>query len=168
MRRLILSAHSGGGEALGAMLEQMQGLGLPVGMVVLLDAINGPREELPRIQRWLQGRLEADLRALRGRSLDEQRRYLASSLRFRAYYTSTSFYTPLHEALNAFLVDWFAQHEGEFGGPEGEALSLWLRNYQVLPADGGHNQLVGAGYLLEALQVLPADGAAGEAGVARR
>ncbi|MCS6916051.1 MAG: hypothetical protein RMK29_03790 [Myxococcales bacterium] len=161
--RLLLSAHSGGGEALGVMVPGIERLGL----VALFDAINGPREELPRLQRWLAARLEQDLAALRGKDAAEQQKYLASSLRFRAYFTRTRRYAPLHDdpdlqfaegirPLRQFLDDWFAAHAEELGGPSGAAWLGLRANYQVLGVAGvSHDRLVGAGTLRDALGALP-------------
>ncbi len=169
VRRVVLSAHSGGGEALGVMLGSSEPRA-PLAMVVLFDAINGPREELPRVERWLAGRLRGELLRLHGLDPEEQRRYLATSLRFRAYYTQSGTYMPLHNdpgavlwgaapglrPLAQFLDEWLATHKDELGGTEGVAYQGLRDNYQVIPVpEAGHSSMIGAGRLHEALRALP-------------
>jgi hypothetical protein len=136
-RRVVFSAHSGGGGILNPKLGPENEFTMPVkdetkeekkareraakkfddnwrarqahppgtrptGLreVALFDAINGPHE-LSHATVWVTDNIKADIAALEDKSESEQRKYLADSVRFRAYYSTTDdgTYVPAHEAL---------------------------------------------------------------------
>lgn len=167
LHRVLLSAHSGGGDALGQILALPELAPRHLGLVAFFDGINGPKEELPRVQRWLSASLGRDLARLRALDPEGRRRYLREAPRFRAYHSQSAYYGPLHDdpevrhgeglrPLRQFLDEWFAAHAALLGGEGSEGYRLLRENYQVQRSkDAMHDQLLGSGALLDALSALP-------------
>jgi hypothetical protein len=118
--RVVLSAHSGGGPNITAPLAGDKPYGKTVKVsdsvrdIVLFDAINGFGEEA-NVETWLTKRIAADLANLAATPGDDaaQQAYLSTSLRFKAYFSTTlkgskkypdGFYITQHEALRAFIA----------------------------------------------------------------
>jgi hypothetical protein len=148
IKRVLLSAHSGGGGRIAEMLAGKKGK-LPANMnaLFLFDAINGSNE-LAIDRDWLLGQLNSDLATLLrlarthpfdpGKNSELQRQYLNNSLRFRAYYTNTS-YVPRHLKLKEAIDNWFKKNETLLKGSLTVGSGIYDRlrdNYQVIPV--GH------------------------------
>ena len=164
VERVVLSGHSGGGGAIADMLSQPGQPRLPssLGEVALFDGINGDGE-LGVVRGWVVNQLNRDLSALTpsGITPDQQQAYLRNSLRFRAYYTNSS-YAARHDILDQAIKAWFAQHKSALGGSS-SPLYIGLReHYQVIAVGhGDHEVILSRGdRLLDALSALPPASAA--------
>jgi hypothetical protein len=161
--RVILSGHSGAGDPLSAMMQEPGTPRLPSALkeVALFDSINGPIE-LGRVTDWVRQHLDADLAALislgRGSGIEtpEQTAYLQKSIRFRAYYTNSS-YRERHEKLQKSIDEWFKQNAASALGVGSTLYTQLYNNYRTIPVGHGqHNKIMGKdNQLLEALTTLP-------------
>jgi hypothetical protein len=136
IKKILLTAHSGGGEIISTMMAEPGQPRMPANLklVALFDAINGDKTEFPNVKTWVIEQLELDLTALTaaGSSSEQKYRYLHTSMRFRAYYTDSS-YRPRHERLEKAINAWFALNAGTLGGITSEFFSMLRGNYQVIP-----------------------------------
>jgi len=157
--RVIFGGHSGAGAPIADILGEkgQPRLSAKIGEVALFDAINGPNE-LGKVTHWVTERLNLDLAELTkaGTTEAQQLAYLQTSMRFRAYYTNSS-YKERHETLNASIVNWFSGHKKELGGEKSPTFKALRDNYQVIPVGhGDHNMIVGRGSKMEdAIDHLP-------------
>jgi hypothetical protein len=165
--QVILSGHSGGGLPVSEMLKPAGQDRLPTGLgeVALFDAINGPKE-LAAVKGWVTQQLDADyfelLRLERafpwevGKAVEAQRAFLATSMRFRAYYEPKPLYDykARHVDLQSSLQDLFAARAI---GISSSVWDRWTDNYRVIEvADAkDHDSLVGTGALRNAIDNLP-------------
>ncbi len=175
---VMLTGHSGAGELINErLLGAAPGSSLPSAVgtlreVALFDAVNGPNEFLA-LEKWLGDQLAADLATLTALpDRAAQLAYLASSMRFRAYFTDNEYYAKWHIGplpakdarmagrlpLTQFLTDWFKANAAKLGGDTSDVYRALRRNYGVIPA--GHKEhpdVVARGdRLAEALSLLPA------------
>jgi hypothetical protein len=120
--RIVLSAHSGGGPAITSPLAKSDrkaggvAISPEVRDIALFDAINGTGEE-KNVRTWLSRQIAADIARLEVHPHDDaaQREYLATSTRFRAFFSDTDkskkhprgFYVDQHRRLQDFLADTF-------------------------------------------------------------
>ncbi len=151
----VLSAHSGGGDALSLVLAE-DGIGRrprALGAIVLFDAVNGD-EELSRLLSFLDAALRRDADAIASAGdADAQLAALARGTLFRAITTGAPFYAARHHALDAFLSRWFEAHADAAGD---EVTAAWRARYRVVFSDHrDHETLVGSGALEDALRALP-------------
>lgn len=169
--KVILSAHSGGGGAIGEkMLAGKDQTSAPkaLGELVLFDAINGPNETTGVVT-WVQQQLDHDLAELTkaGATSATQTQYLATSVRFRGYHTGPAKATPnpsinagyanRYAVVEAAIAKWFKDHAQALGG-ENSLLYTQLRaNYQITAiGHDDHEQVLSKGdKLQEAIGALP-------------
>jgi hypothetical protein len=146
-RKVVLSAHSGGGHTVRSMLESQNkqrqrrpttGLAaLPAGLaeVSLFEAINNDTE-LDTVKRWVTGKLDDLLAVLTdsARSTADKDKELAATPKFRAYYAVGGFrnYEDRHKKLYVAIREWF-RNNGTALGPYAE--KLWPL-FQVVPVSG--------------------------------
>ena len=162
--RVILSGHSGAGAPIADMLAEPGTPRLPAKLaeVALFDSINGPNE-LRMVTAWVLQHLDADLAALTalgaasGVVTPAQAAYLQKSIRFRAYYTNSS-YRERHEKLQKSIDDWFKKNAATALGAGSPLYTQLYDNYRTLPVHhGAHNKIMGKDdKLLDALTALPA------------
>jgi Domain of unknown function (DUF4157) len=157
--RVILSGHSGAGRPIADMLTEPGQPRLPssLGEVALFDSINGDGQ-LIAVRAWVLRRLAQHLDALTASSVTpaQQQAYLQTGLRFRAYYTNSS-YAARHASLHQSIEAWFARHAAQLGGRIAP-LYVGLRDhYQVVAVGhGDHEGILGReNRLLDALSALP-------------
>jgi hypothetical protein len=161
--RVILTGHSGAGGRISEMIAEPGAPRLPSALaeVALFDAINGPGE-LGIITTWVLNHLDADLAALMaggiatGVMTQQQADYLHTSMRFRAYYTNSS-YQARHEKLQASIDGWFKTNGGMLGGVSSPLYTQLYDNYRTAPVHhGAHNLIMGKDdRLRDALSTLP-------------
>lgn len=164
--RVILSGHSGAGGRISEMMAEPGTPRLPSALaeVALFDAINGP-VELGIITTWVLHHLDENLAALMslgtasGVATPAQAAYLQKSMRFRAYYTSSS-YSERHKMLQKSIDSWFDTHAATIGGAGSTLYKQLYENYRTIPVHhGSHNLIMGKDdRLLDALTTLPAAG----------
>jgi hypothetical protein len=157
VRTVIVSGHSGGGGHIADMLSERGTPRLPsnMGELVLFDAINGPNE-LRTVTDWVRGRLRGDLHNLTIRPTEADRlAYLASSLRFRGYYTGGG-YATRYRALNASIHAWFGANAGALSRLGPSVGTRLHDNYAIAQVSGSHNHIMGTdSSLLDAINALP-------------
>jgi hypothetical protein len=161
--RVILTGHSGAGGRISEMMAEPGTPRLPsvLAEVALFDAINGPGE-LGIVTTWVLNHLDADLAALMAGGIatgvvtQQQADYLHTSMRFRAYYTSSS-YQARHEKLQASIDGWFKTNGGMLGGASSPLFTQLYDNYRTAPVHhGAHNLIMGKDdRLLDVLTTLP-------------
>jgi Domain of unknown function (DUF4157) len=174
---VMLTGHSGAGELIdekllgGAPTSSLPSKVGRLAEVVLFDAVNGPNEFLAT-EKWLEDQLNADL-AKASAAPDEpaKRAYLATSMRFRAYFTNNAYYTKWHVGplpydkklagkvpLRQFVDGWFTANESKLGGAASPVYTALRRNYDVIPAGHkDHERVMATGdRLKEAISILPA------------
>lgn len=161
--RVILSGHSGAGDPLSAMMHEPGTPRLPSALqeVALFDSINGPIE-LGRVTDWVRQNLDTDLAELislgtgSGIETPAQTAYLQKSIRFRAYYTNSS-YRERHEKLQQSIDKWFSKNAAPALGAGSTLYTQLYNNYRTIPVDHGqHNKIMGKdNRLLDALTTLP-------------
>ncbi|MGE5140536.1 MAG: DUF4157 domain-containing protein, partial [Rudaea sp.] len=170
--RVILSGHSGAGEAINEkMLSAQPGTSAPSKMkeLVLFDAVNGPHEVAGLIK-WIQASLDHDRDELtkKGITPKDQASYLASSTVFRGYHTGPDKATP-NDSVNAgyanryavvqkAIDDWFTANAAALGG-SGSTLYTGLYKHYLIKSVGHneHDLILGKdNKLLEAINALPA------------
>lgn len=163
--RVILSGHSGAGAPIADMLDEPGTPRSPskLAEVALFDAINGPNE-LRMVTAWVLRHLDADLAALTAlgtasgvAATPAQAAYLQKSIRFRAYYTNSS-YRERHEKLQKSIDDWFKANAATTLGVGSLLYTQLYDNYRTIPVHhGAHNVILGKDdKLLDALTALPA------------
>lgn len=157
--RVLLSGHSGAGEPIAAMLAPTGQARLPsaFGEVALFDSINGDGE-LAAVVAWVRQRLDHDLAALTtsGIMAAQQQAFLDTSLRFRAYFTTSS-YAARHQRLLQAIATWFNQHAARLGGL-GASFAAQLRDHYLVIAVGhSHHEVIMSEQdrLLDAIKALP-------------
>jgi hypothetical protein len=168
--RVVLSGHSGAGRPIADMLSQPGQPRLPssLGEVALFDSINGDAQ-LAAVRDWVLLRLGQDLATLTGSGITptQQQAQLQAGLRFRAYYTNSS-YAARHVRLNQSIETWFGQHAAHLGGRNSPLFASLRDHYRVIAVGHGeHEVILGRdSRLLEALNALPpaATGGASSAG----
>ena len=162
--RVILAGHSRGGDTIATMIASPKKL-LPsnIAQWVLFDGIHGES-----YQRWAPGWLDADVKKLRNlTSVNDQRAFLRSSRRFRAYHAGSS-YTQRHCNLLAAIKAFFDRNRKDTPGMPAEVWNALRANYQVIAANQDDHFLVGKPLdgvsaeppLLHALNALPLTSAA--------
>jgi hypothetical protein len=158
--RVVLSGHSGAGSQITSMFSEPHQPRLPssLGEVALFDSINGD-DQLVKVQAWALGQLDHDLSVLTasGTTPKQQVAYLQTSLRFRAYFTTGSYYASRHAVLDRSIRAWFSRQTAALGGKDSPAFTALRSNYQIIPVGHGqHDQILGRNYrLLDALRALP-------------
>ncbi len=157
--RVVLSGHSGAGAPIAAMLSEPGQPRLPasLGEVALFDSINGPGE-LTAVTNWVLARLAGDLAALTASGVTpaQQTAYLQTSLRFRAYYTNSS-YAARHLTLHGSIEAWFARHATALGGRASPMYATLRDHYRVVAVGhSDHEVILGRdNKLQDALNLLP-------------
>jgi hypothetical protein len=158
---VIFGGHSGAGGPIADILGEkgQPRLSSKVGEVALFDAINGPIE-LGQVANWVRERLNHDVSELTkpGITPDQQKAYLQTSMRFRAYHTETDFYKPRHEQLKAFIENWLVTNAAaKLGGKTSDVYTALHDNYQVISVGhSDHDHILGLGNrLLDAVNNLP-------------
>src|ERR1700722_11480013 len=158
--RVVMSGHSGGGLSISEMMSEK---GQPrfastLGEIALFDAINGPNE-FASVKQWVLSQLDRDFASLTasGPTASQQLQFLSTSMRFRSYYTNSS-YAARHISLQQAIDDWFARHSAALGGAGSPTYKAFYANYHVFAAGhADHEVIMSRGdKLLEALSVLPA------------
>jgi hypothetical protein len=150
--RVVLSAHSGGGNTVVRMLNEPGRSRLPATMaeLVLFDGLHGKSYDV--VNTWLQEKLDHDLTELtnskRKGNEKEQRTYLATSPRFRGYHTATAGkgYSRTYKPVDDFLTKWFADNEAALGGQNTLAYQGLRHNYKVVTTGlgpGDHENIMG-------------------------
>jgi LAS superfamily LD-carboxypeptidase LdcB len=122
---VVLSGHSGAGATFARMMGGKSTRPEYLREVVMFDSINGSNE-LGAISGWLVRQLGSDLKALTGvASAQLRQEYLATSFRFRGYFSHPSsattdrkkkgywIYLDMYGQLEARLNKWFADHDEE-------------------------------------------------------
>ncbi|HET8755080.1 MAG TPA: hypothetical protein VFM58_03675 [Solirubrobacteraceae bacterium] len=162
---IVLSAHSGGGDVIAAM---MRGGRMPadVAGIFLFDALHGwgPDE----VARFLRARLDSELAHLHGiwtakngsatpeAIADEQTAWLlASGFRFRGF-SSAKYAKTYTTKLRPQLEPWFTGHAAQLGGADSAVFRVLSANYleqATVPAGEKHEPVVGQ-HLLESLSRL--------------
>ena len=162
--RVILSGHSGAGGPISEMMAEPGTPRLPSALkeVALFDAINGPGE-LRIVTNWVLQHLDTELAVLMslgtgaGIETPKQTAYLQKSIRFRAYYTNSS-YRERHEKLQKSIDNWFGKNAAPALGAGSTLFRQLYDNYRTIPVHhGAHNRIMGKdNRLLDALTTLPA------------
>jgi hypothetical protein len=179
-RRVVFGAYSGGGGTAAGLLgsgkdkaadrqaERMKDL-KGLSEVVLFDAINGPKSELPAAISFVNDQIDADIARLGAESdVDKQKDYLRSSMRFRGFFTAASpTYNPLYTALFEQTVRakglWSGTPDSAKHGAVPKALKdkipapvweLLADNYVIAPRGQGHETKMAGGNLKEAMDAL--------------
>jgi hypothetical protein len=179
-RRVVFGAYSGGGGTAAGLLgsgkdkaadrqaERMQDL-KGLSEVVLFDAINGPRSELPAAISFVKDQIDADVARLSAEpDAGKQKDYLRSSMRFRGFFTAGSpLYNPLYTRLFEQTVLakglWTGTPDAQKPGPVPSALAakitqpvweLLAANYVIAPRGQGHPTKLAGGNLKEAMDAL--------------
>ena len=179
-RRVVFGAYSGGGGTAAGLLgsgkdkpadrltERMKDL-KGLSEVVLFDAINGPKSELPAAISFVKDQIELDISRLSAETdVDKQREYLKSSMRFRGFFTAGS---PLYNPLYTTLFEETVRAKGLWRGTPAsqkhatvpKALAgtisqpvweLLADNYVIAPRGQGHETKLAGGNLKEAMDAL--------------
>jgi hypothetical protein len=158
--RVVLSGHSGGGLPISEMMSEKGQPRFPsaLGEVALFDAINGPNE-LASVRTWVISQLDGDLSSLTasGMTATAQLRFLSTSMRFRAYYTNSS-YAARHVSLQQSIDGWFARHKAGLGGVGSPTYNALYANYHVFAVGHAVHEVIMSrdDKLLDALSALPA------------
>jgi hypothetical protein len=156
---VVLSGHSGAGETFRQMMGGEAHRPEFLREVIMFDSINGSGE-LTAIAGWLERQLDADLAGLKAApSAKERSDYLATSFRFRGYYshppgahtdwknrkTKKGYwpYLDLYPQLETRLEKWFNKHDGELQrlGVAGQLKQNYLPLIDAGPV--GHEQIMG-------------------------
>jgi hypothetical protein len=184
-RRVVFGAYSGGGETASGLLgsdknkpterlaERMKDL-KGLSEVVLFDAINGPKSELPAAISFVNDQIDADIGRLSAEAdADKQKEYLKSSMRFRGFFTAASpTYNPLYTSLFEQTVRakglWNGTPDSQKHGTVPKAIAgkitqpvweLLADNYVIAPRGQGHETKMAGGNLKEAMDALTPGGA---------
>jgi hypothetical protein len=179
-RRVVFGAYSGGGGTASGLLgssekkaddrlaERMKDL-KGLSEVVLFDAINGPKEELPAAISFVGDQIDVDIARLSAEpDVDKQKEYLRSSMRFRGFFTAGSpRYNPLYTSLFEQTVRakglWTGTPDAQKHGTVPKALAgkisqpvweLLADNYVIAPRGQGHETKMAGGNLKEAMGAL--------------
>ena len=184
-RRIVFGAYSGGGGTAAGLLgsgkdkaadrqaERMKDL-KGLSEVVLFDAINGPKSELPAAKSFVKDQIDVDIGRLSAEAdVDKQKEYLKSSMRFRGFFTAGSpLYKPLYTELFEETVLakrlWKGKPDSQKHGTVPKALAakisqpvweLLADNYVIAPRGQGHETKLAGGNLKEAMDALTPDAA---------
>jgi hypothetical protein len=179
-RRVVFGAYSGGGGTAAGLLgsgkdkaadrvaERMQDL-KGLSEVVLFDAINGPKQELPAAISFVNDQIDVDIGRLSAEAdADKQKEYLKSSMRFRGFFTAAS---PLYKPLYTTLFEQTVRAKGLWSGTPGAAKhgavpkalkdkipapvwELLADNYLIEPRGQGHETKLAGGNLKDAMDAL--------------
>jgi hypothetical protein len=137
--------------------------------VVLFDAINGPKQELPAAISFVNDQIGVDIGRLSGEAdVSKQKEYLKSSMRFRGFFSAGSdTYDPLYTDLFAQTVRpkglWTGTPDTQKHGTVPKALAdkisqpvweLLANNYVIAPRGQGHPTKMAGGNLKEAMDAL--------------
>lgn len=179
-RRVVFGAYSGGGGTAAGLLgsgkdkaadrqvERMKDL-KGLSEVVLFDAINGPKQELPAAISFVNDQIDVDLGRLSAESdAGKQKEYLRSSMRFRGFFTAASpTYNPLYTSLFEQTVRakalWKGTPDSAKHGTVPKAFAdkitqpvwdLLADNYVIAPRGQGHETKMAGGNLKEAMDAL--------------
>lgn len=163
LKSLMLTAHSGGGTTVTNLLQHAEKYQLPlhlVSMVAYFDAINGSMYELPFVKQFLECHIPSTFKndAHPCDFFPESYNPMNSNIYFRAYHTTSEWYTQLHETLIQALKGWFPEKPTTSDSPKLRNLKTHFQVVSVPSLIGskrvGHSQLV-RNYLKVALQALP-------------
>ncbi len=177
-RRVVFGAYSGGGGTAAGLLgsdkdkaadrqaERMNDL-KGLSEVVLFDAINGPKQELPSAISFVNDQIDVDIARLSAEpDVGKQQEYLKSSMRFRGFFTAGSeLYNPLYTSLFEKTVKakglWTGTPDSQKVGTVPKSLKLgqdvWAllaANYVIAPRGQGHPTKMAGGNLKEAMDAL--------------
>jgi hypothetical protein len=127
VKRITMAGHSGAGATLGHMADASVRAVLPAGDkrmpdantsstlpgdLVIFDAINGG--QLGQFQRWVQVRLDEDLKVLAGTGSEADKlAYLQSAPKLRGFYSSL--YESAYVALEGTIRNWFKRNASKLG-----------------------------------------------------
>lgn len=158
--RVLLSGHSGAGRPIAEMLAEpgQPRLSSKLGELALFDSINDDNQ-LAAVRDWVVSQLNRDLAALTATGITpaQQAAYLKNGMRFRAYYTNSS-YAPRHESLRQSIRAWFNAHAAALGGKGSLAYAGLADNYDHVTAVGhaDHEVILSRdNRLREAIDTLP-------------
>jgi hypothetical protein len=148
--RVTMAGHSGAGATLSNMANEAVRLINPgdkelpasvpssplTGDLVIFDAINGDKQ-YKAFKRWVQTRLNEDLKVLTGGGDDQRKlKYLQSAPKLRGFFTDLykDPYTDLENVIRA----WFSKHAAELG-PFARCLR---QNFMLTHVDSSHEELM--------------------------
>jgi LAS superfamily LD-carboxypeptidase LdcB len=149
VKRVILSAHSGGGDFLVNSVGDLPTFDLPPA-VFLFDAINNDTGR-SAYWIWLKRYLDAELNLITSRKLSDPLQYVKDSLQWLAFHSNRS-YQRAHDQFAKDLNAWFASHEKDLGGKSTPVYEQMKANYQVIPVGHGTHYMMG---VLMANQLFP-------------
>jgi hypothetical protein len=155
--RVILTAHSGGGNIMEDILKPANAGQLPAGMqeLALFEAINGPNE-LAAVKAWVEAQITKDVNALMpGAAKIDHKAYLAKSMRFRGYYTPKGDYVKRYQELDTHIKNLYTKVDSAH--LDSDDAKQIKDNYQVMAtAANGHNEIMGKdSHLQDSFTALP-------------
>ncbi|MCR8557637.1 DUF4157 domain-containing protein [Mucilaginibacter sp. BJC16-A38] len=157
--RVIVSAHSGGGNVMEEMLKP-GGTSQPPGQMqelALFEAINGPHE-LAAVKQWITDNIKKDVNNLTTGAAADHAAYLAKSMRFRGYYTPAGSYKAAYTDLDKHIKKQFTDIVDKATGLDPKDAQQIKDNYQVIvtAAGTGHDEIMGKDdHLADSFKALP-------------